>query len=54
MNNGPTKPNRFTNSVASGNVGEGFYLLNANHVELDVITTFDNGLAASTSSTRRV
>ena len=45
MNNGPTKPNRFTNSVASGNVGEGFYLLNANNVELDVITTFDNGLA---------
>ncbi len=32
MNNGPTKPNRFTNSVASGNVGEGFDLLNANNV----------------------
>ena len=45
MNNGPTKPNKFTNSTARGNIGEGFYLLNANNVELDVITAFDNGLA---------
>jgi hypothetical protein len=45
MNKGLTKPNKFTNSVASGNVGEGFYLLNANNVEPDQITTFDNGLA---------
>ena len=45
MNNGQTKPNKFTNSVASGNVGEGFYLLNANNVELHHITTSDNGLA---------
>ena len=45
MNNGPTKPNRFTNSTARANIGEGFYLLNANNVELDVITAFDNGLA---------
>lgn len=45
MNNGLTKPNKFTNSTARGNVGEGFYLLSANNVELDVITTFDNGLA---------
>ena len=45
MNKGLTKPNKFTNSTASGNVGEGFYLLNANNVQLDHITTFDNGLA---------
>jgi Right handed beta helix region len=45
MNNGLTKPNTFTNSTARGNIGEGFYLLNANNVELDVITAFDNGLA---------
>jgi hypothetical protein len=31
--------------VASGNVGEGFYLLNANNVQLHHITAFDNGLA---------
>jgi hypothetical protein len=45
MNNGLSKPNKFTNSTAHGNVGEGFYLLSANNVELDLITTFDNGLA---------
>ena len=45
MSNGLTKPNRFTNSTAHDNVGEGFYLLSANNVHLDVITTFDNGLA---------
>ena len=31
--------------MARANVGEGFYLLNANNVELDQITTVDNGLA---------
>ena len=45
MTKGSTKPNKFINSTASGNVGEGFYLLNANNVVLDQITTFDNGQA---------
>jgi hypothetical protein len=45
MSKGSTKPNKFINSTASGNVGEGFYLLNANNVVLDLITTFDNGQA---------
>jgi hypothetical protein len=31
--------------MAYGNVGEGFYLLSANDVQLDQITTVDNGLA---------
>jgi parallel beta-helix repeat protein len=42
FNNGATKPNRVTHSVALNNVGEGFYLLNANNVELDVNTTSGN------------
>ena len=33
FNNGAMNPNRVTHSVAVNNVGEGFYLLNANNVE---------------------
>jgi hypothetical protein len=36
FNNGATNPNRVTQSVAMNNVAEGFYLLNANNVELDM------------------
>lgn len=42
FNNGATNPNRVMHSVAVNNVAEGFYLLNANNVELDVNTASGN------------
>ena len=42
FNSGATKPNRVMHSVALNNVPEGFYLLNANNVALDVNTASGN------------
>jgi parallel beta-helix repeat protein len=42
FNNGAANPNRVTHSVAANNVAEGFYLLNANNVELDMNTASGN------------
>jgi hypothetical protein len=42
---GTTKPNKFTNSKAHDNVAEGWYLLNANYVEISGVET-TSGLAA--------
>jgi hypothetical protein len=41
---GTTKPNKFLDSEASGNDEEGWYLLNANYVQLDHNSATDNGL----------
>lgn len=44
FNKGTTKPNKFTNSSANLNFNEGWYLLNANYVQLDHNSATDNGL----------
>ena len=45
FNSGDTRPNRITNSIASDNVLEGFYLLQANHVQIDSSAASGNGAA---------
>ena len=45
FSSGATRPNRITNSIASNNVLEGFYLLKANHVQIDSSAASGNGAA---------
>lgn len=45
FSSGATRPNRITNSIASDNVLEGFYLLKANYVQIDSSAASGNGAA---------